>query len=285
VADGATLLARRVCQPSVWLGIDFSGNWRMWSAGRSTSNIWIAAVRREMDRLVLVDLRPVQHLTGRGEPFQRLVLLLASGEFDAAGIDAPFSVPRHRVPGGAHAELLRRVAAWDRRGRPFASAACLVSDLVPEGSARGVKELRATECDWQVNVRSTTWAGPRGGAPMTVACLTLLGAIGRPIWPFAQSSSTGLIVEAFPAAQLKAWRLPHERYNGSEGPAATARAQIVDGLQLRVDIAEFAGVLRANADALDAVICCFAGLAVTAAELARLPGDGHELEGAIAVHR
>ena len=44
------------------------------------------------------------------------------------------------------------------------------------------------------------------------------------------------------------------------------------------------GLMREQPDALDAVLCCFAGIAVTEARLARPRGDGGNGEGWIAVH-
>src|SRR3989337_2348207 len=75
-----------------WLGIDFSGNYRQWSAGRTNSNVWVATIENS-DGLRLVDLRMVQKLEGNGSPFERLICLLGKGDFRAAAIDAPFSIP------------------------------------------------------------------------------------------------------------------------------------------------------------------------------------------------
>lgn len=52
-------------------------------------------------------------------------------------------------------------------------------------------------------------AGPRGGAAMTAACLKLLHEANCPIWPW-QRSARRLLAEAFPAAQLRHWQLPHQ---------------------------------------------------------------------------
>lgn len=77
-----------------WLGIDFSGDKRKWSAGCSKSNVWIADIRPLNDVVQLVDLRRVQELLGDGSPFELLASLLAKRSFLAAAIDAPFSVPK-----------------------------------------------------------------------------------------------------------------------------------------------------------------------------------------------
>lgn len=119
---------------------------------------------------------------------------------------------------------------------------------------------------------------------MTAACLTLLHRIQRPVWPFAKAEACGLVVEAFPAAQLRKWALPFDRYNGRGELAKERRATIVQALRQRVRLETFMASLLANADALDAVLCCFAGIAVTTSQLARHPSAPHPLEGAIAVH-
>ena len=80
-----------------FLGIDFSGNHLMWRPGCGRSNVWISEVRKDIEGLTLVDLKPVQRLPGDQHPFERLADLLREGDFEAAAIDAPFSVPRKFV--------------------------------------------------------------------------------------------------------------------------------------------------------------------------------------------
>ncbi len=268
-----------------WLGIDFSGDHRMWTKGRATSNVWVATVHDLGRALVVHDLRRVQDLPGADEPFDRLATLLRSGAYSAAGIDAPFSVPEHRCPAGSHQVLLTQAAQWERVRRPFAPAATLLRHLLPSVGPPGVKEYRTTECGWGLSVRSTTWAGARGGTAMTVACLTLLARIGRPIWPFAENTLPGIIVEAFPAAQLKTWGLPFYGYNGAQPSAQEQRQRIVLGLRERLQMNGHDRLLLQSADALDAVVCAFAGIAVKAQALARRPENLHSAEGSIAVHR
>jgi hypothetical protein len=257
----------------------------MWARGRSRSNVWIATVRDVGGALALHDLRRVQQLPGPGEPFDRLAALLGAGAYSAAGIDAPFSVPESRCPARSHPVLLARAAGWEREGRPFAPARALVRDLLPEAGPRGTKEYRATERGWGVSVRSTTWAGPRGGAAMTVACLTLLARVRRPVWPFVDApSSAGVVVEAFPAAQLRTWRLPFYGYNGTERPARERRREIVRHLRQRLELGGREALLFDGADALDAVLCAFAGIAVRRRALARGRSGPGSCEGWIAVH-
>jgi hypothetical protein len=109
-----------------WLGIDFSGSDAKWRPRCRTSNVWIAEVVSASEGLKLSDLRRVQELPGEEEPFQRLAAILRAGDYAAAAIDAPFSVPSEFVPAGKHRALLELIAglpktdgrAFPRGGRP-----------------------------------------------------------------------------------------------------------------------------------------------------------------------
>jgi hypothetical protein len=133
-----------------FLGIDFSGNHLMW--GRIVrSNVWIADVRGGSGQFALHGLARVTDLPGNHPPFRRLASLLSEAEFDAAAIDAPFSVPMNYLPKGGHQALLERVASLGRSaGRPFPSANDFVELAIgkrPPPSPR--KPLRRTELCWQ----------------------------------------------------------------------------------------------------------------------------------------
>ena len=266
-----------------WLGVDFSGSAAMWGRRCGVSNVWIAELAAGPDVPTLISLRRVQELEGSASPFDRLRRLLDS-HHAAAGIDAPFSVPAERVPASSHRALLEAVRQWDRGGRIFATGQTLVEALAPEVAPRGIKEYRQAERIWRVNVRSTLWAGPRGGAAMTAACLTLLAELDGPLWPWIREGR-GLLVETFPAAQLKAWGLPHQRYNGSDAVAVQNRRRILAGLRSRCDWTAIAErTMLACADALDALLCGLAARAVTVGALKVAPPPGVEPEGWIAVH-
>lgn len=271
-----------------WVGIDFSGDASQWGAGVRASNVWIAELGSSSGEFVLRRLFRVQRVAGVGTPFERLANFLAAGEFLAAAIDAPFSVPVSFVPGGGHTALLALVSTIPITGsRPFPRAGDFVvavtghnSPLVPP------KPLRATERYWQkrgINVRSTLWAGHRGGAPFAAACLTLLKAAGRPLWPW--STASGNVVEAFPAAQLHQWKVPHQTY-AAEGPTArAARELIVAKLKSLVAVGQFEETLLKNTDALDATVAAFAAVAASSATVAVPPeGPLADDEGWIAVH-
>ena len=268
-------------------GIDFSGNVKMWTPGCGRSNVWIATAEWDANRLALVELRRVQELPGKDHPFSRLTHLLAGADYLAAAIDAPFALPARHMPKGGLPALLEAVQAFEIEGRPFAKAEQLVRYAESIAPKEENKPMRATENVWRherVNVRSTLWGRgkrePRGGAAFATACLTLLANAKRPIWPWAKTG-LGLLVEAFPAAQLRCWGLPHDGYGGNEA----TRNEILEGLKERINLPEtFRSKCRANADALDAVLCLFAAFAATNGIAPCKDSDSWKTEGWIAVH-
>ncbi|OAN60963.1 hypothetical protein A6A05_07080 [Magnetospirillum moscoviense] len=142
------------------------------------------------------------------------------------------------------------------------------------------KDYRAAEQAWRargLNVRSSTWRQPRGGAPFTAAALKLIAAAGMPpCWPWVRSGS-GVLAEAFPMAQLKQWGLPYQGYAGS----AELRGEILESLRTRLDLGRWRQACLDSPDALDAVLAALAALAV-ADRTAPFPEDCDE-EGWIAV--
>jgi hypothetical protein len=94
-----------------------------------------------------------------------------------------------------------------------------------------------------------------------------------------------MLVEAFPAAQLKAWELPHTSYSSAED--RPARQAIVSHLERvrRLDISpQDRKKMLDSADALDAVIAAFAGRAAANRQLKLDKPASWKTEGAIAVH-
>jgi len=150
--------------------------------------------------------------------------------------------------------------------------------------------MRLTEKYWQdkgVNVRSTMWAGPRGGAPFAVACMTLLARHDGPVWPLRFSPKGCMLIEGFPAGQLRQWGQPHFGYNGPAGGAVARRTSLLDWMQgergLRLS-ADDRCICISSADALDAVICMYAAAAVREGRLAMTTPEYAVSEGLIAVH-
>ena len=272
-----------------FLGIDFSGNVRSWRGSRATSNVWVCRVKYDSDsRPFVTKLTSVQHLAGGGPPFRRLANLLAGGQFSAAAIDAPFSLPSRYVPEEGWLKLLELVDALSLDpAAPFPGAQSLIALAQTMSRLDCQKPLRQTEKLWsdrRINVRSTLWWKPRGGAPFAAACMKLLAtARFPPCWPWSNQTE-GLVVEAFPAAQLWSWKLPLQRYDGRDG--ISARQEIIRGLETRINLGRFRETAEETADALDAVISSFAAIAAFRGE-AKQPGAEGALvarEGWIAVH-
>jgi hypothetical protein len=247
--------------------------------------VWIAGAELDSSKLKLVSLEPVQDLSGSGNRFQRLVEFLGAADYVAAAIDAPFSIPSAHMPPGGHRALLDLVSALpNAQDRPFPKGGELVALAERACTKASAKPLRECEKYWAkrgVNTRSTLWNGPRGGAPFAAACLALINRCHRPCWPWKQTSQ-GLLVEAFPAAQLRQWNLPYQGYSGDEG--ASVRRQIAAAIAHRIEISEtFMPLILDSPDALDAVIAIFGGIAVSSGALAvAAPHDTQE--GWIAAH-
>ena len=286
-------------QYNEWLGIDFSGNHEEWGKNRKNSNIYIARVREENGKYRLTDLRSVQNIPDPAdEPFQKLTNLLKQGDFIAAGIDAPFSIPgeylykqNHQALLASNQELLAKTTKIKTPKRPFPTGEDFIRNIFNGNSPTQKKPLRSCEEYWQkqrVNVRSTLWNQRRGGAPMTAACLTLLHQSQAQIWPWAGHDKPGILVEAFPAAQLCCWGLNCQGYNGKEEANQRARKVILDKLADWIEIPnKFNIKMQTSADALDAVICAFAAIAVSKNQLQEDAMQAKKIqlaEGQIAVH-
>ena len=266
-----------------FLGIDFSGGAAPWKEQVRRPSVWVATAELFDGRPVLVGLVPTHELPGHGDGFNRLVDHLGRGDYTAAAIDAPFSVPAY-IPGGDWARLVGDFSALPAAiDRPFPRGASLVALAESIAPKTTPKPLRATEDYWRlrkVNTRSTLWNGPRGGAPFAAACITLIARSGRPCWPWARAVDGALVV-AFPAAQLRQWRLPYQRYTGEE--ATGLRNSIVLALRDRVGLNDDqVATMVSSADALDSVLAMFGALAAHAGNLSSETIVGPE--GWIAVH-
>ncbi len=281
-----------------WLGIDFSGDHLKWRPGCTKSNVWIATVQDADPRPELTSLVQVQELskTFGKPPLESLVDRLQKNDFDAAGIDAPFSVPKQFIKDLDYFSFLTKVGKILHPNRPFPRGISFVEEITGKTPPleKDPKPLRMIDEEWskqKVNVRSPMWDGQkarRTGAPMTAACMTLLAQRDKPIWPWDDRNNKKLLVEAFPAAQLQKWNLPYEKYNGSSPEARLAREKIVGDLRNRADFIVGEDKMLSSADALDAVICTFAAQAVTEGQLDSEREQWKEfwkLEGWIAVHK
>lgn len=264
-----------------FLGIDFSGAAAPWRPTCARPTVWIAV----LEGFRLVELMPVQALEPAGAPFDNLVALLRAGRYRAAGIDAPFSFPDPHFPVGGYDQLLAEVGALaPASDRPFPRGPDLIALAETYAAKQSAKPHRATERQWSAATpRSTLWWKPRGGAPFAAACMTLLHRAGRPVWPW--KDGPGMLVEAFPAAQLRAWDLPHSNYTSEEAKPVRARiiAAIERRQQIDISASDRREMLR-TPDALDAFIATFAGRAAANRTLKREKPPSWRTEGAIAVH-
>jgi hypothetical protein len=270
---------------SGFIGVDFSGGARPWRQTVSRPTVWLAKLREESSGIRLEYVVPVQQLAGSGSPFARLVKLLSAGQFEAATIDAPFSLPLRHLSSGGHAALLRSIRSLPNapdRDFPLGLDIVCLGERVAVRESDKLKPLRETERYWAgrgVNTRSTMWPGPRGGAPFAAACLRLLDLAGRPIWPWHEPQP-GILGEAFPAAQLFQWGLPYRAY--SKPDQIENRKAIIIGLKARASINPVdERKLIDSADALDAVIVAFAAIAISKSDVANFSQAGEE--GFIAV--
>lgn len=123
---------------------------------------------------------------------------------------------------------------------------------------------------------------------MTAACMRLLYEAECPIWPWSQANQTGLLVEAFPAAQLCHWEMNHERYGKEkDSECITNRKKVVNTISTFIEISDrHRASMERSADALDAVTCAFAAMAVSTGQLSQSASEiavARE-EGQIAVH-
>lgn len=247
-----------------YVGIDFSGGANPWKMKCKNPAVWIATVHDD-EGYALTDLRPVQNLGGFGKPFERLVAFLKLGNFAAAAIDAPFALPSEHMPRGYYSQFLDQIRSLPNgTDRPFPLGAAIQALGETVAAKASKKPYRKTEKHWAnlgVNTRSTMWNGIRGGSPFTAACLSLLSQVNRPVWPW-HPVGEGMLVEAFPAAQLRWWGLPHQKYSGIAG--RSNREKIIESMTtfLNTDI-EARRLMMDSSDALDAVISCFAAIAVS----------------------
>jgi hypothetical protein len=271
------------------LGIDFSGDARMWSPGCGKSNVWIAEGSSIGSVISVERLFRVQDLEAGKHPFDRLSAFISARKAITA-IDAPFAIPATWFEGDVR-KLWKRIAALEMDGRPFPKGERLIKLVSRVLDPRGKHVWRETEQAWRerrVNVRSTVWCGHRGGAPFAVAMMTLLARHRGGVWPFTdRRASGGILVEAFPAAQLCEWRLPFQGYGGSTHTDEAVRMRILAalferGLRLRPDDQQ---KCVESADPLDAAICLFAAKAVSDDHLAIRPTQISTREGCIAVHK
>lgn len=278
-----------------WIGIDFSGANGSWSPGTTKSNVWIAVVNQiRTTELRLSTLEQVQRFQSRdaAPPFKRLAHFLRDGDFDCAAIDAPFSLPSVALPKGSRADFLKRIKRLTleaKRHIPHgAQLLAIAREQLPWLEERGTKQhYRAAEHRFSAT-RTSLWNGPRGGAAFTIACLRLLAEADQySLWNGAADDKAPRIVEAYPAGQLRCWKLPAEKYNGTEEFAVSNRERIVAALEKDIGLTigtNHRQTVLGNADALDAVICAFGAKAAHTGKFVKPDRNIAKGEGWIAIH-
>ena len=102
--------------------------------------------------------------------------------------------------------------------------------------------------------------------------------------PSGQPGAT--LCEAFPAAQLRHWSLPHAGYNGVAPETVERRFAILRGLcQRGLQLSpEHENICYGSADALDSLVCLYAAAAVAGNNYLIELGSDAQTEGHIAVH-
>ena len=133
-----------------------------------------------------------------------------------------------------------------------------------------------------LEVRRVTGINPLPVAADRIAAVAMrgagvLGALAQAGTPVDRAGG-GRIVEAYPAAAMKLWGLPHQSYKGRtklSGLAAIVDAlkQALPGLRLG---AESEALCRRSDDALDAVICAILARAAAAGAVSQPPQDLRE---------
>lgn len=166
---------------------------------------------------------------------------------DKTGIDCPFGWPEPFV---AAVQAHAAGRGWPGRGQP----------------ADGFRaRLALRETDRQVHART-------GCLPLSVAtdrigltamrCALLLDALGD----VDRSGVTGGVAEVYPAASLRTWQLPWNRYK--HGAGRRQLAPMLAGLVQLVPTLEFApgahGQCARDDDAFDAVVCAVTARLVAA---------------------
>ncbi|WP_113699294.1 DUF429 domain-containing protein [Nonomuraea lactucae] len=164
---------------------------------------------------------------------------------------------------------------WPDRFVDFVTAHRAGHVQVPEGLAG-----RAWRRDLALRVTDQVVHEVTGLTPLSVSadrighasmrCAGLLAELarrGRPV----DRRGRGAVVEVYPAASLKRWRLPYKGYKRAAN--LVALGQLVDALQAAapwLDLGAYEGICRASDDATDAVVAALAARA-SALDLVTVP--------------
>jgi len=193
----------------------------------------------------------------------RLLALIESA--DKVGIDCPFGWPQPFVNAVAsHANA----AAWPGRGQLGSSH-------------RRTLRYRLTDevVHQQVGIWPLSVSTDRIGvtAMRCAALLDALAAAGHPV----DRVGGGQVVEVYPAAALKHWGLPHNRYKKKEGTIVRGQAldQLLATLSTLILDGDALDRCRHSDDAFDALVCALVARAA-ALGLTTPPFPGNRTERA-----
>ncbi len=193
----------------------------------------------------------------------RLLALMESA--DKVGVDCPFGWPQPFVNAVAsHANA----AAWPGRGQLGSSH-------------RRSLRYRLTDevVHQQVGIWPLSVSTDRIGvtAMRCAALLDVLAAAGHPV----DRVGGGRVVEVYPAAALKHWGLPHNRYKKKEGTIVRGQAldQVLTTLSTLTLDGDALDRCRHSDDAFDALVCALVARAA-ALGLTTPPFPGNRTERA-----
>ena len=254
-------------------GVDFSGAKR---AGRTA---WVAEVRLDGDRPVLVKLAPLGRLAGdetRGPALAWLTDRIARSESALWALDFPFGLPIE-LYGGGWAEQLRVVRTWDGGAYEFGlhcvtRARELCGTMHPRRLTD--REAKAPFDCTHYRIIYQTFHGMRD----------VLGPLERSpgtcVLPFQWRKlprARRVLIECCPASVLKRHGLPHQNYKQAKGGRLERfrlrnRQAILAWLEARCSVSRhYRRVMLTDpgGDALDALLCAVGGYeAVLSVDLA-----------------
>jgi predicted RNase H-like nuclease len=194
---------------------------------------------------------------------EHLLALIRS--VDKAAVDCPFGWPQPFVNAVAtHAQG----AAWPGRGQQGLSH-------------RRSLRYRLTDevVHQQVGIWPLSVSTDRIGVT-AMRCAALLNALADAGHPVDRAGG-GRVVEVYPAAALKHWGLPHQRYKKREGAVARKQAldQLLATLPALILDSDALNCCRQSDDAFDALVCALVARAA-ALGLTTRPCTGNQTERA-----
>lgn len=132
---------------------------------------------------------------------------------------------------------------------------------------------RATDlaCEQLTGVRPLSVAADRIAAVAMrgAGLLSALAAAGRPV----DRSGAGTVVETYPAAALRVWGLPYQRYKGRDRTAELDRLVAELTAVAPLDLAMSADLCRQSDDAMGAVLCALVARAAALRMTTRPPPE------------